>query len=171
MSKLLIILNNAPATCCNFKVKQVFSLDFGQDRETYTSFSHWIASIGFIRGHLKCEFATGLRFVESVDWICGVCWKDSSTFQAFHFIWGYFEVIFRVFSLIYVKKMHFVWHKEIVKVLSYFLIDRYHKWTHHSRSTKSYTSNQLFWSRNMHQVFTRTTVLVSKKYKEICSLT
>ena len=58
-------------------------------------------------GHLKCEFATGLRFVESVDWICGVCWKDSSTFQAFHFIWGYFEVIFRVFSLIYVKKNAF----------------------------------------------------------------
>ena len=63
MSKLLKILNNAPATCCNFEVKQVFSLDFGQERETSTSFSHGIASIGFIRGHLKCEFPTGLRLV------------------------------------------------------------------------------------------------------------
>ena len=67
MSKLLMILNNAPAACCNFEVKQAFLLDFGQDRETSMSFSHGIASIGFIRGHLKCEFPTGLEFVGSVD--------------------------------------------------------------------------------------------------------
>ena len=60
MSKLLMSLNNAPPTCHNFQVKQAFSLDFGQDRETSAAFSHGIASIGFVRGHLKCEFPTGL---------------------------------------------------------------------------------------------------------------
>ena len=129
MSKLLMILNNAPATWCNFEVKQVFSLDFGQDRETSTSFSHGIASIDFIRGHLRCEFPTGLGFAGSVDWICGVCQKDFTTFQAFQFIWGYFDIIFRDFGLIYIKKVHFIRQEEIVKMLSYFLIDRYHKWT------------------------------------------
>ena len=129
ISKLLMILNNAPATCCNFEVKQAFLLDSGQDRETSASFSHGIASIGFVRGRLKCEFSTGLGFVRSVDWICGFCRKDSTTFHTFHFIWGYFDVIFRGFGLIYVKKVHFMWHKEMVKLLSYFLIDRYHKWT------------------------------------------
>ena len=66
-SKLLMILNNAPAACCNFEVKQAFSLDFGQHRETSTSFSHGIASIGFVRGCLKCEFPIGLGFVGSVE--------------------------------------------------------------------------------------------------------
>ena len=129
MSKLLMILKSAPATCRNFEVKQAFSLDFGQGRETSMLFSHGIASIGFIRGCLECEFPTGLRFVGSVNWICEVCRKDSTTFHAFRFIRGHFDVIFRVFGLIYVKKLHFIRQKEIVKMLSYFLIDRYHKWT------------------------------------------
>ena len=64
------------------------------------------------------------------------------------------------------KKMHFVRHKEIVKVLSYFLIDRYINGLHHSHSIKSYTSNQLFWSRNMHQMFTRTIVFSIKKIQK-----
>ena len=61
MSKLLMILNNTPAGCRNFEVKQTFLLDFGQDRETPTSFSHGIASIGFVRGRLK--FPTGFGLV------------------------------------------------------------------------------------------------------------
>ena len=166
MSKLLMILNNTPAGCRNFEVKQAFSLDFGQDQETSTSFSHGIASIGFIRGHLKCKFPTGLGFVGSVSWICGVCWKNSTTSQPFHFIWGYFDVVFRVFGMIYVKKVHFIRHKEIVKVLSYFLIDTYHNGLHHSHSIKSYTSNQLFWSRNMQEMFARTIVLSIKKIQK-----
>ena len=60
MSKLLMSLNNAPATWRNFEVKQAFSLDFGQDRETSTAFSHGVVSFGLVRGHLKCEFPTGL---------------------------------------------------------------------------------------------------------------
>ena len=67
MSKLLMILNNASAACHNFEVKQAFSLDFGQDQETSMSFCHGIASISFIRGRLKCEFLTGLRFVGSAE--------------------------------------------------------------------------------------------------------
>ena len=93
MSKLLMIMNSAPANCWNFEVKQMFSLDFGQEPETSTSFFHGIASIGFMRGCLKCEFPTGLGFAGSV-----------------------FDVIFRVFGLIYVKKVHFIRHTEIVKV-------------------------------------------------------
>ena len=67
MSKLLMILNNAPAACRNFEKKQAFSLDLGQDRETSMSLSHGLASIGFKRGRLKCEFPTGFRFVGSVE--------------------------------------------------------------------------------------------------------
>ena len=47
MSELVMLLNNAPVAGCNFEVKQAFS--YGK------------ASIGFVRGCLKCEFPTGLR--------------------------------------------------------------------------------------------------------------
>ena len=67
MSELVMIFNNAPAACRNFEKKQAFSLDFGQDRETSTSFSHGLASIGFKRGLLKCEFPTGFKFVGSAE--------------------------------------------------------------------------------------------------------
>ena len=63
ISKLLMILINAPAAYPIFEVKQAFSLDFVQGRETSTTFSHAIASIGFIRGRLKCEFPTRLGLV------------------------------------------------------------------------------------------------------------
>ena len=37
---------------------------------------------------------------------------------------------------------------------------------HHSHSIKSYTSNQYFWSRNMHEMFTRTIVFTIKKIEK-----